>query len=96
MSREDDEKRYFAALHAMQTGVAYDLQHNPSSGTPKHLRVGINSAMVGHGALVKLLLEKGIFTEEEYIKAIADGMECERDKYQETVSKQFGGKVTLA
>ena len=36
----------------------------------KVLRVGVNSAMVDHAALVRLLIAKGIFTLEEYEEAL--------------------------
>lgn len=65
-------------------------------GTPKHLRVGVNAAMVGHGGLVVLLIAKGVFTEEEYLKAIADKMEAEQATYEERLSEAAGAKVTLA
>lgn len=75
----EDIARYQAAVHAMQTGVALSM---PSEETePKHLRVGINAAMSDHGGLVALLVEKGIISWEEYVKAIADAMERERDSY---------------
>jgi hypothetical protein len=84
--------RYMAAAHAMQTGVAAKMQREPAETTPKHLRVGVNSAMVGNAALAKLLIEKGIFTEAEYFQAQADAMEAERDAY----ATGLGPGVTLA
>ena len=82
---DDDAKkltqRYLAACHAMQTAVLIDqtLNHNESE---KHLRVGINSALVDHGALVGLLVKKGIITDLEYRKALAEGMEAEVERYR--------------
>ena len=95
MMPTDDEKRYLAAAHGMQTGVAYELEKDPSSATPKHLRVGINSAMVEFGALVKLLVDKGIITEAEFMRELADAMERERDAFEKRLSAQYGVKVTL-
>ena len=76
-------ERYLAAAHAMQTGVAFTMHQDAKETDPKHLRVGINSAMVEHGALVGLLLEKGLITMEEYYKALADKMEEEVQTYAE-------------
>lgn len=87
------QERYKAAAHAMQSGVAADPT-NPEL-TPKHLRVGVNSAMVEHAALVSLLLKKGIISEAEYYTALADGMEAERDKYAAELSVKLGRPVTL-
>jgi hypothetical protein len=94
MSKEQDSRRYHTAAHAMQTGVAYQMVNDPeaSATSPKHLRVGINAAMSDQAGLARLLISKGIITEEEYIKAVADAMEDERDKYQSLVPSN----VTLA
>jgi|HubBroStandDraft_6_1064221.scaffolds.fasta_scaffold00184_15 hypothetical protein len=86
-------ERYRAAAHAMQSGVKLKMTRegvgDPDEGyvprgecSPKHLRVGINSAMSDHGALARLLIDKGVFTEEEYTEAIADGMEREVQFYR--------------
>ncbi len=83
MSIESDKKRYHSAAHAMQTGVAYEMGKGKAGTEPKHLRVGVNAAMSDHEGLVRLLIAKGLFTEEEYVTAIADAMERERDRYQE-------------
>jgi hypothetical protein len=84
--------RYLAALHAMQTGVAFKMHRDPGETSPKHLRVGVNSAMVEYAALVKLLIAKGIITEDEHYAALADAMEAERDFY----AAELGPGVTLA
>ncbi len=90
MSTEDEMARYQAAAHAMQSGVATKMTFDPSETTPKHLRVGVNAAMVENSALVKLLIDKGVIGEEEFFAALADGMEAERDKYAETIREHFG------
>jgi hypothetical protein len=45
---------------------------------PKHLRVGIDITKSDQGALATLLMEKGVITEAEYFKALADAMEREK------------------
>jgi len=80
---EKHRERYLAAAHAMQTGVAFTMHSDPKQTDPKHLRVGINAAMVEHGALIGLLLEKRLITMEEYYKALADKMEEEVQSYAE-------------
>lgn len=91
----DDRERWKAAAHAMQSGVAFDEGQGSTSLQPKHLRVGINCAMCDHSALVRLLIEKGILTEPEYLKAIADEMEREVKRYETRLTEQLGTKVTL-
>jgi hypothetical protein len=80
MSQKDVD-RYLAAAHAMQTGVAYQMQLT-AAHEPKHLRVGVNSALVNSAALATLLIEKGVFTLDEYEKALADAMEREVVNYE--------------
>jgi hypothetical protein len=88
----EKREKYQALLHAMQTGVAYDLESNTSSGSPKHLRVGINAAMSDHGALVKLLIDKGLITESEYYDYLIEFMEREVESYTKKLNlRYFGG-----
>lgn len=58
-----------AAEHSMQSAVAIYLADGDDSATPKHLRVGLNNSMSNQGALVELLVEKGLFTATEYAKS---------------------------
>lgn len=79
----EDVNRYTAAEHAMQTGVLTEQSLGSADGTPKHLRVGVNSAQVGNAALASLLIAKGVITLDEYERAQADEMEFEQQRYEE-------------
>lgn len=95
-TREQAMARYRVAAHAMQTGVAFANPEGTGDQTPKHLRVGVNSAMVEHSALAHLLMRKGVITEEEYYTALADGMEQEAERYRsELQARHPGTKITL-
>lgn len=96
MSIEDDQKRYHGAAHAMQSGVAAEMTKDNGPTTPKHLRVGVNSALVNQEGLAQLLIDKGLITEEEYTKAIADAMEREVGRYEERLAEMFGKGIHLA
>ena len=91
-----DIERYRAACHAVQSGVMSELGYDPSSGTPKHLRTGVNIAMTDLGSITRLLVSKGLLTIEEIDKALADGMEAEKQRYEKTLSDHFQSKITLA
>ena len=97
-----DGERYERAAHAMQSGVAMTMHldhqdgHDTKDTEPKHLRTGINSALVDTAALVRLLVEKGIITADEYWKALADEMEREKESYEKPLSERLGRDVTLA
>mgnify|MGYP001109260242 CR=1 FL=1 len=63
---------YEAAMHGMQSAVAFEmnLPGRRSATEPKHLRVGVNSAMIDSATLARLLIAKGLFTAEEYAEAL--------------------------
>lgn len=93
---EKDRARYFAAAHAVQSGVAADLGYDHTSATPKHLRVGINITMSDLGSLAKLMIAKGVITLDEYEAALADGVEEEKARYEALLTARLGNPVTLA
>lgn len=79
------QNRYEAAMHAVQTGVLLEIEKlgpGPSGTSPKHLRVGINAAMVSDAALVQLLVDKKLFSMEEYWKYLAEAAETEKARYE--------------
>jgi hypothetical protein len=96
----DEPKDYTSLLHAMQTGVAYVMEKEPSETSPKQLRVGVNSAMVENGALVSLLIEKGLITLEEWEAALTAMMTREVQMYEARVNQLYGSangtRITLA
>jgi 2-polyprenyl-6-methoxyphenol hydroxylase-like FAD-dependent oxidoreductase len=96
---QKDNERYEEAAHAMQSGVAMMMNFDPSETTPKHLRVGVNSAMSDVAGVARLLISKGIITEDEYVAALADEMERERDRYARQIERTTGaasGSIHLA
>jgi hypothetical protein len=95
---QQDQDRYLAAAHAMQSGVAMKMNYDVTDTEPKHLRVGINAAFVGGSALARLLIDKGVITLDEYQAKLAEVMEEEAQSYTQEMADHFGGdtKVTLA
>lgn len=100
MSASDEEliaaldAEYRGLLHAMQSGVAMCMEFD-GAHTPKHLRVGINSAMVSHQGLVALLVDKGLITLVECYTALRDAIAAEVKMYERELSEKLGTKVTL-
>jgi hypothetical protein len=93
---ESIKQEYLNLSHAMQTGVAYMMKYDPAATSAKHLRVGVNSAMVDSGALAGLLMAKGIITELEYFTALRDKMKEEVDSYSELLKQHLSGaNITL-
>jgi len=81
--------------HAMQSGVAMEATFDHSPTTGKSLRVGINAEMVFHGALVALLVKKGVITDREYLEAMVDGMAQEVEQYEKRISNRMGKEIKL-
>lgn len=91
-----DQDRYRAAAHAMQSGVAAEMNLGSQDTEPKHLRVGVNSSLVNSSALATLLVDKGIITREEYYHALATEMEREKARYEFRLSETMGRRIDLA
>jgi hypothetical protein len=97
MATEDDGKvealidEYRSLAHAMQSGVAMMMNYGDSH-SPKHLRVGVNSALVECSAMTKLLFAKGIITELEYYTSLRDMMKMEVETYEKRIESQLGAK----
>lgn len=89
------QQRYEAACHKMQSGVAAKYFYDTSDTTPKHVRVGINSAMVEAAALATILVDKGVCTEDEYFEALIAQMEVEANMYEAEVSSLMQANVRL-
>jgi hypothetical protein len=87
--------RYESLLHAMQSGVAFKQQRAPGETENKHLRVGVNAAMSDHGALVSLLIEKGVLTEVEYLERLCVFMQREIDVYEAELTRLLGALIKL-
>lgn len=79
---------YEKHLMRMQTGVAY-FQDKGKECDPKHLRVGVNAAMSDQGGLARLLIKKGVFTEDEYVEAVTEAMGREADNYESRIQQEL-------
>ncbi|HEY2068246.1 MAG TPA: hypothetical protein VGG48_01730 [Rhizomicrobium sp.] len=88
-------QRIAAAQHGIQSGVAVDLADGEKNLLAKHLRVGINSALVETGALGRLLVDKGIVTRLEYFERMAEAYEDERQRYEQRLTVRKGVRITL-
>lgn len=83
MSEIEDWARYEQAMHGVQSAIAFEIGRGDSTiPDPKHLRTGIDSAHISQGALAELLIEKGVFTREEYVAKCAHFAELELLGYE--------------
>lgn len=91
--------KYEALVHAMQTGVAMDIGtvgEKAAGADAKHLRVGINVALVEQGAIWSLLMEKGIITKQEMEDALIKAHESEVARFEKRLKGRMGAEVKLA
>jgi hypothetical protein len=78
--------RHKAAQHAVQTAVRFEIESLGEAGEQthhgarylKHLRVGINTAMCDHAAMVEVLIDAGVIDRKKYLEKIAIVMEREK------------------
>jgi len=84
-------ERMLAAQHAIQSGVAFEMSRpdRARATEPKHLRVGINTALLEISGVAKLLIDKGVISEEEYFKAMAEAYEAEARDYEKRNGVSF-------
>ncbi len=98
---KDLQTRIVTASHRIQCAIAAEMGHAEANlkihrpTEPKHLRTGINLALVGNAALAQLLMDKGVFTQEEYLTEVAVAHEKEVARCEAELSQLFGRKVTL-
>ncbi len=92
----DDEKpprndlSYKEAMHGVQSAIAYRIGRGEDLATSKHLRVGVDSAMVTDAALARLLIKKGVFTAEEYAEEIRLEANRELDRAEDQARAEMG------
>jgi hypothetical protein len=84
-------ERYERAAHRVQTALAFMPDHDNMK--PKHLRTGIDMSKSDMAGLATLLVEKGVFTKEEYIEAVTTSAEAEADAYEHELSVRTGINV---
>jgi hypothetical protein len=70
-------RRYENALHALKTGIEYKA--GPQSSSPQITALDLRASAVtsDHLALVRLLVNKGLITELDYLEASAIHLEEE-------------------
>ena len=86
------KERYERAAHRVQTAIWAFPEHE--NRTPKHLRIGLDMSKSDMGGLARLLIAKGVFSELEYMDAMADGAEREAASYENELAARFGINIT--
>ena len=79
--------RYDSAMHSMQSAIAWLIKGGWDGASSKHNRVGIDSLKAEQAGLAQLLMDKGLFTWEEYEQAMVDAVEKEAKDYEGRAKK---------
>jgi hypothetical protein len=91
----DDKRSYEQLGHAVQSGVAMEMNFNPRATDPKHLRTGLDLRAADAEGLATLLIAKGIFTRDEYAAAVTASAAREVERYEARLSERFGRPIRL-
>lgn len=89
---EQIEAEIQAYQHAVQTGVGLVNDNLSDRGecTPKHLRVGVNAAMVDASAIAMALIGKGVITSLDYARARRELWRREYESYRDQARAKSG------
>jgi hypothetical protein len=71
------------------------LELDPTFGTAKDIRTGLDTSKADQGGLVNLLIMKGVFTDVEYMEAIVTSMKQEHRRWEEEISQALGTDTVL-
>lgn len=78
-------------MHRVQSAIAFfegrrdSFNERCSETESKHLRVGVNSALVECSAMARLLFRKGLITSEEYFDTLEEAWDEEVGRYRARV-----------
>lgn len=84
---------YEAALHGVQSAIRYEIDQRGMRDPQtehKHLRVGIDARAADAMGLAKLLMDKGVFTGEEYAEYMRLAANEELARYTDHCRKEYG------
>lgn len=108
MTDKEFQSEYAALLHAVQTGLMFEMSllhqadpaRNPDPESAagralKHLRTGLNGVMCDTAALAKLLIERGVITDDEYKSAVLAGLRGEKARLEGALSEQLRTEIKL-
>jgi hypothetical protein len=91
----EKNEEYKRLAHAIQSAIAYQMNLNSTFTSPKHLRVGIDILKGEQASFARLLISKGIITEEEYFDSILDGLRAELE-FQTNQARERSGFDNLS
>lgn len=96
MNAQEFQRENVRLGHAIQSAVAFQMSlPNYHATQLKHVRTGLDTTKAEHGALARLLMKKGVITEEEYFDAMVEGYEMEL-QFQTDHARRLSGITNLS
>lgn len=92
-SIEEKKALYLRMMHGLQSSIAALMSFDLALGEKKHLRVGVDSALIQSSALARLLIEKDLITEEEFWDSTLIVLAEDLTKNRERFAKEMGVPV---
>lgn len=86
---------YEEAAHGIQSSIAQGMADGSglAETEPKHLRVGVDLSKSDTYGLATLLMQKGVFTLEEYMENMRLAANTELATHEAEASERFGAVV---
>ena len=89
---------YEQAGHGVQSAIRFEMsqtgfeddENDAFADAIKHLRVGLDMRAADQSALAQLMIEKGVFTEAEYIEAMRLAANEELARYEQHCRQTYG------
>jgi hypothetical protein len=88
----------FRLLHAIQSGIATAIEQfgeGEAGVSPKHLRVGIDNALVGHTALIQALVDRRVITWDGFYDSYLTHLRAEVERVEKMLSDRLGATIKL-
>lgn len=86
-------------LHGIQTGIRYKYETSEKDESLdrrlKHIRVGVDNALIQTDTLMQLLVKKGVFTDIEWLEEYLQAVNFKLNQYKKELSEALGVPVNL-
>ena len=86
---------YEEAAHGVQSAIAHGMSSGATDTEPKHLRVGVDMSKSDLYGLATLLMEKGVFTLEEYVEHMRLAANTEVARFEAEATERLGATVSF-
>lgn len=87
MTREEFDQQFQAGAQEIDTLLRKAASRGYLDGTPRNLKAAPGLALSMADQIGKVLIAKGVLTEEEYFEIILDGLAAEKQYYNQQLEE---------